>query len=185
MVLITAKAGRLELQAPYHPELSIQAKSLTGRWLGPEIGWAFSLERENALRVLCLRMWGVNGTPEAMADLVTLRIEVAEQDIGYPIWHGYNAPVYLVGREIAASLKNRRAARPGRGVTFLEGKPSCRTELHAYWTTIPNGSVFLLTGTPRMALDPIAAALEQHGRMEIVASHGRPGLLPNSSEEQG
>ena len=99
-----------------------------------------------------------------------LRVEVDEQDIRYPIWRGYNNAIYLVGREIAASLKNRRAARPGHGVKFLTGKPNCRTDLNAYWTTIPNGSVFLLKDTPRMAVDQIRSALEGHGRMEVLAA---------------
>jgi hypothetical protein len=115
-------------------------------------------------------MWGVDGTPEAFADLMQLRVEVDEQDIRYPIWEGYNNAVYLVGREIAASLKNRRAARPGRGVKFLSGKPNCRTYLNAYWTTVPNGSVFLLKETPRMAVDRIRSALDGHGRMEVLAA---------------
>jgi hypothetical protein len=170
MVLIQRNANGLELQAPFHPNLSLHAKALGGRWRGQEVGWVFSIDRAEALRALCLRVWGVDGTPEAFADLVQLRVEVDEQDIRYPIWEGYNNAVYLVGREIAASLKNRRAARPGRGVKFLSGKPNCRTYLNAYWTTVPNGSVFLLKETPRMAVDRVRSALDGHGRMEVLAA---------------
>ena len=133
------------------------------------MGWAVPVAQEEALRALCLRMWGVDGTPEASSDVVQLRIEVAEQDIRFPIWRAYNDAVYLVGREIAASLKNRRGARPGRGVKFLAGSPKCQAEMNDYWTCIPNGSVFLLDDTPRMALDRFRKALEEHGTVEVAS----------------
>jgi hypothetical protein len=170
MILITANADRLELQAPFHPLLSMNAKALGGRWRGSEVGWTIPIAQEAALRALCLRTWGVDGTPEASSDVVQLRIEVAERDIRFPIWRAYNDAIYLVGREIAASLKNRRAARPGRGIKFLTGNPSCRTDMHAYWTTIPDGSIFLLKDTPRMAVDRFREALEGHGNMEVMTT---------------
>ena len=168
MVVIKARAERLELRAPYHPNLSLYAKPLGGLWRGQEVGWVFPHAQADALRALCLRMWGVDGTAEALHDVVHLRVEVDEQDLRLPIWRGYNSPVYLMGREVAASLKSRRAARPGRGVKFLVGKPTCQTEINDYWTTIPNGSVFLLMNTPRMALDRFASVLAGHGRFEVV-----------------
>jgi hypothetical protein len=169
MILITTKADRLELRAPFHPLLSPNARALGGRWRGSEVGWAVPVSQEEALRALCLRMWGVDGTPEASSDVVQLRIEVAERDIRFPIWRAHNDSIYLVGREIAASLKNRRGARPGRGVKFLAGGPKCQTEMNDYWTSIANGSVFLVNDTPRMAVNRFREALEGHGQMDVLA----------------
>src|ERR1700712_19141 len=170
MVVITASADRLELQAPFHPDLSMHAKALDGRWRGQDVGWIFPHARAEAVRTLCLWMWGVDGTAAALDDLVHLRVQVDEQDLRFPIWRSFNNLVYLVGREIAASLKNRQAAWPGRGIKFLSGQPSCRTETDAYWTTIPNGAVFLLMNTPRMAVERFQSALLGHGQLEVIAA---------------
>jgi hypothetical protein len=170
MVVIEARVDRLELRAPYHPDLSLHAKSLGGLWRGQNVGWVFPKVQAEALRAFCLRMWGVDGTVEALRELVHVRVEVDEQDLRFPIWRSYNNPVYLMGREIAASLKSRRAARPGRGVKFLAGKPTCQTEINAYWTTIPNGSVFLVKDIPHMAIDRFETALMGHGRLDVVSA---------------
>ena len=50
------------------------------------------------------------------------------------------------------------------------GKPACQTKAHAYWTTIPNRSVFLLMNTPRMAIDRFESALMGHGRLDVVTA---------------
>lgn len=170
MVLIKTNGDRFEITAPFHPELSRQAKRLGGAWRGVDVGWIFGLDHEAELRALCLRLWGVDGSPEAVADLVALRIEVDEQDLRNPIWQAHDEAVYLVGREIAASLRNRRAARPGRGVRFERGKPLCRAELNHFWTSIPNGSVFVLQDTPRMAIEHFEHAVAGHGRVQVVAA---------------
>jgi hypothetical protein len=170
MVVIEVRADRLELRAPYHPDLSLHTKPLGGLWRGQDIGWTFPHAQAEALRALCLRMWGVDGTAEALHDLVHLRVEVDEQDLRFPIWRSYNNPVYLVGREIAASLKSRSAARPGCGVKFLAGRPTFQTEVNAYWTTIPNRAVFLLMNTPRTAIDRFESALTGHGRLDVVTA---------------
>ena len=170
MVVIKTNGDRLELVAPFHPDLSLQAKHLDGRWRGQEVGWVFQLQHEDALRMLCLRMWGVDGTPDAVADLVRLQIEVDCSLTHSTVWHAHDAPVYLVGREIAASLKNGRAARPGRGVKFLRGKPGCKTELSHTITSIPHGAVFVLEGTPRMAVEHFERALSGHGRYQVLAA---------------
>ena len=53
MVTIRVAEGRLELRAPYHPALPFRSKQIGGKWLGPETGWVFPLEEEQALR----RVW--------------------------------------------------------------------------------------------------------------------------------
>ncbi len=170
MVVVKANGDRLELVAPFHPDLSAQAKRLDGRWRGQEVGWVFRFDREPDLRALCIRMWGVDGTPDAVADVVQLQIEVECTDIRSNVWVSHDAPVYLVGREIAASLKNGRAARRGRGVKFLRGRPGCKVELNHTITSIPHGSVFVLDATPRMAIKHIERALTGHGRCQVLAA---------------
>lgn len=170
MVQITTNPTHLTLQAPFHPSLSFHAKALNGRWKGQEIGWLFGHEHDAALRALCVRLWGVDGTPEAMAELVDLRITVEQRDIHASVWSAQNEALYLVGREIAASLKNRRAARPGRGVKFLRGQPCCKAELNHYWTSIPDGSVFTIKDVPVMAVAHMQRAVTGHGTIEQMAA---------------
>ncbi len=170
MVVIEARTDHLRLQTPYHPDLSLHTRPLGGLWRGQDVGWVFPNAQADALRALCLRMWGVDGTAEALHDLVHLRVEVDEQDLRFPIWRSYNNPVYLVGRELAACLKSRNDARPGCGVKFLAGKPTCQIAINAYWTTILNRSVFLLMNTPRMAIDRFESALTGHGRLDVVTA---------------
>jgi hypothetical protein len=167
MVIIREAAGRLELQAPYHPLLPIRSKQLGGTWLGSQTGWAFPLNQEPALRALCLDIWAVDGSPDSLQDMVTLHILVDEQTPIRRVFEAYEAPVYLVGREIAASLRNRRAARPGRGVQFLAGKPRCFVMPSIWTTSIPNGCEFIMRDVPRPAVARFQAAVGAAGRVVV------------------
>ncbi len=167
MVTVKGPATRLDLRAPYHPALPGRAKPVGGRWMGSEIGWTFPLNAEHALRALCDEIWAVDGSPEAAAATVDVQITVDEHTPIRTVFLAYERPIYLVGREIAASLANRRAARPGRGVTFLAGKPCC-VETPSKWSTvIPNGSVFLMRKVPRVAVARFRSALSGAGHLEI------------------
>lgn len=168
MIVIKMNAERLELHAPFHPSLSANARPLGGRWLGIDTGWVFPRMQEPELRALCIDLWGVDGTEAAAADTVHIQVTVGRLLVEDGVFSAFNEAIYLVGREIAASLKNRRAARPGRGVKFLVGSPRCKAEDSYFWTTIADGSVFVMADTPRMALGSIARELENHGHMQVV-----------------
>jgi hypothetical protein len=45
MVVIEARADRLELRAPFHSDLSLHAKPLGGLWRGQDTGWTFPTHR--------------------------------------------------------------------------------------------------------------------------------------------
>lgn len=49
------------------------------------------------------------------------------------------------------------------------GAPRCRSEMTHYFTFIPNGAVFVLNDTPRMAVEHIERAVASHGRIELAA----------------
>lgn len=166
MVVIRAGATRLELEAPYYPALPFRARRIGGVWRGPAIGWVFPLEQEQALRALCLDIWAVDGTAAAKEDLVDLQITVGE---GVPfrcVFEAHETPIYLVGREIAASLRNLRGARPGRGIQFLSGKPRCLTSPSTWSTSIPEGAVFVIRDVPRCAASRFREAVGAAGQVE-------------------
>ena len=85
------------------------------RWL------VISLEEEQAHREVCLDIRSVDGSPGSMDETVELQVSVDERALVRSVFGAYQSPIFLVGREIAASLTNRRGARPGRGVKFLVG----------------------------------------------------------------
>jgi hypothetical protein len=169
MVVIRAAATRLELKAPYHPALPFRARQIGGVWLGPAVGWVFPPEQEQALRALCLDIWAVDGAVAAKEDLVDLQITVGESVPFRSVFEAHETPIYLVGREIAASLRNLRGARPGRGIRFLSGKPRCLTSPSTWSTSIPNGAVFVIRDVPRSAIGRFWEAVGDAGHVEESA----------------
>ena len=169
MVVIRATAARLELEAPYHPALPYRARRAGGAWLGPATGWVFPLGAEQALRALCQDIWAVDGNIAAMQDLVDLQITVDERVPFRSVFEARETPIYLVGREIAASLRNLRGARPGRGIRFLSGKPRCLASPSTWATSIPDGAVFLIRDVPRGALGRFREAVGSAGHVEESA----------------
>jgi hypothetical protein len=169
MVVIRANGARLELDAPYHPALPYRARQVGGTWLGSTTGWVFPLKAEQALRALCQDIWAVDGRIAALEDLVDLRITVDERVPFRLVFEARETPIYLVGREIAASLRNLRGARPGRGIRFLSGKPRCLASPSTWATSIPDGAVFLIRDVPRGALGRFREAVGSAGHVEESA----------------
>ena len=167
MVTIRIAHGRLELQAPYHPILPFRSKQIGGKWLGPEIGWVFPLEEEQALRRVCLDIWAVDGSSAPLHERVELQITVDERAPVRSVFVAYQSPIFLVGREIAAALRNRRGARPGRGVRFLAGKPQCLSSSNSWMTVIPNGSVFVIRDIPPSTAERFQEAVGNAGQVEV------------------
>jgi hypothetical protein len=167
MVTIRIAHGRLELHAPYHPILPFRSKQIGGKWLGAEIGWVFPLEEEQALRRVCLDIWAVDGSPTSLDEWVELQITVDERAPVRSVFVAYQSPIYLVGREIAAALRNRRGARPGRGVKFLAGKPHCLSSSNSWMTVIPNGSVFVIRDVPPSTTERFQEAVGNAGHVEV------------------
>jgi hypothetical protein len=169
MVTIRIAHGRLELHAPYHPVLPFRSKQIGGKWLGPEVGWVFPLEEEEALRRVCLDIWAVDGSLSDLDEAVDLTITVDERAPVRAIFVAYQSPIFLVGREVAASLKNLRGARPGRGVKFLQGIPRCVPSSNSWMTVIPNGSVFIIRDVPSRAASRFREVVGDAGQVEVRA----------------
>jgi hypothetical protein len=169
MVTIRIAHGRLELHAPYHPVLPFRSKQIGGKWLGPEVGWVFPLEEEEALRRVCLDIWAVDGSLSDLDEAVDLTITVDERAPVRAIFVAYQSPIFLVGREVAASLKNLRGARPGRGVKFLQGRPRCVPSSNSWMTVIPNGSVFIIRDVPSRAASRFREVVGDAGQVEVRA----------------
>jgi len=112
-------------------------------------------------------IWSVDGTPEAFKSIVDVEIRVDEQAPVGTVFLAHRQPIYLVGREIAAVLKSRKAGRPGRGIQFLTGKPHCLETPSIWSTVIPNGCVFLVRDVPRGAIGRLRAAVGTAGTLTL------------------
>ena len=141
-----------------------------GRWKGPEVGWVFERDHENALRAICVDLFGLDGHEESLKDAVDLEVTVDERAVSRSVFEVHGRLISLLGREIAAPLPGRDVARPGRGVKFLEGQPLCRQSVEIYLLWIPNGSVFVMRDVPRMTLDRLIAGIGDAGSTRVVAS---------------
>jgi hypothetical protein len=169
MVVNRANGARLEREAPYYPALPYRARQVGGAWLGQATGWVFPLEAEQALRALCQDIWAVDGRGATMEDTIDLQITVDERMPFRSVFEAHETPIYLVGREIAASLRNLRGARPGRGIRLLSGKPRCLTSPSTWSTSIPNGAVFVIRDVPRSAIGRFWEAVGDAGHVEESA----------------
>jgi len=168
MVVLSTVGAHIALNAPFHPDLSAHAARLSGRWRGKSIGWLFEAARENELRALCTELWGVDGSPEAAANTVTLQIETSEGWSTDMCWVG-GVSIWLCGRQIAVSMPERGITRPGKGVKFLRGLPRARFgTLDAVQTYLENGTIFALRDVPGMAVSRFEAAVAGHGVLSVI-----------------
>jgi hypothetical protein len=181
MIVLKASATQLELQAPYHPALPGRSRAIGGKWMGSAIGWAFPATQEPAVRALCKDIWAVDGSPEAFETTVDLQVTVDERLPDRRVFLAYERPIYLVGREIAASLANRKAARPGRGIKFLKGGPRCIEASSIWATVIPNGCVFVIRDVPAIAVDRFCAAIGDAGSVEVEGGDDFHAVQPGRS----
>lgn len=138
-----------------------------GRWKGAEVGWVFELVHEEAVRGLCFDLFGVDGREESLRDTVDLEVTVDEHVVQRTIFVAYGQPIAFLGREIAAPLPRRNVARPGRGVKFVKGRPSCQRSVESYLLSIANGSVFTVTAVPRVTLTRFKAAIGDAGAVRV------------------
>lgn len=168
MVLMQVKEDRLELRAPFHEGLPYRCRTLGGLWKGADVGWVFDRDREDALRAVCLELFGLDGREESLQDTIDLEVTVDEHVLQRVVFQACGRPVALLGREIAAPLPRRDVARPGRGVKFLKGRPFCRRSVETYLLSIPNGSVFMMRAVPRVTLDRLVTSIGDAGSVRIA-----------------
>ena len=168
MVLVIVKDDWLELRAPFHPALSYRGRALGGRWKGAEVGWVFDLDREDALRALCLELFALDGCEESLQDTVDLEVTVDERTVVRTVLERYGRSIAFLGRDIVVPLPNRDVARPGRGVKFLKGRPFARRSHEDWHLSVPNGSVFVIRAVPRVTLDRLRASIGDAGSIEVM-----------------
>ena len=169
MVLMLVTEDRLELRAPFPAGLPYRCRGLGGRWKGAEVGWVFERQHENAVRLICLDLFGLDGHPESLEDTVDLEVTVDEQVVSRTVFETTGQPIAFLGREIAAPVPRKDVARPGRGVKFLKGRPLCRHSVESYLLSIADGSVFIVRAVPRLTLDCFVRSIGDAGTVRVMA----------------
>ncbi|GBQ94727.1 hypothetical protein AA23498_2101 [Acetobacter nitrogenifigens DSM 23921 = NBRC 105050] len=170
MTLLTVTGSHIALQAPYHPELSAQARRLGGRFRGKEAGWLFDADQENALRGLCHTLWGVDGTAGALIDTVTLRVTVRPKFHEATLWRTFGSDIWMCGRQIASRRPGGRpVVVPGRGVKFTVGRPRIEDgPTGSFMLLVDDGCVFTVRDMPRMALTAVSRTLADIAEWEVT-----------------
>jgi len=165
MLSITLEDQQLHVQAPYHPVFPARARLLEGRWRGE--AWVFPRNREKEVRMLCLDIYGDDGTAACTAELVRVRVEVTVPCRGGP-FEQIGTALYLGGREIAHAFRVGSHARPGRGVRFIRRAP-CRAGSDEFPVTcIPHGAIFEVSDVPRRAAEKLREQVGAYGDVLIV-----------------
>jgi len=163
MAILSVDGAYITLEAPFHPELSTQARRYRGRFVGKG-KWRFEAKWESDLRAMCHMLFGVDGRPETVADQVDLTVAVEENGCS-PLFRRFHDDIYLGGRQVAGVLKGRLIPRPGKGIRFVRGEPLLEHKGLQWWLWIPSGSEFIIRGVPRMAVPFMESKLDGHGRL--------------------
>lgn len=115
--ITTTDTGKIALTTPYSADLVKEAKTLGGKWDAASKTWQFDSRDETRVRELALKFFGTDGREPEGADLVTVRVKLADHE-----GDKWNKD---------ATFANRRIAhRPGRdssvvlaaNVVLVEGK---------------------------------------------------------------
>lgn len=117
MIKITeSAAGRVTVESPFHPSFSPKAKTFGGRWDSAAKRWSFDARDLARVKVLCVALYGTDGSPIDAADLLTIRTDGVLDD------SPSSTEVRIAGRQIARIRGRDSGATLGDGVVLLAGR---------------------------------------------------------------
>jgi hypothetical protein len=165
--------AKILCETPYSPTFPAAAKKLGGRWVPERKAWQFDGRDEAAVRALCVRLFGTDGSPETTADVLTIRAPsgVCTND-GTALW--------LAGRQVARVLGRDSGARLGDGVVVVTGSFGSGGSMKNPRIVVKAGTVFELRDVPRAMAEKVHA--EYHG-VTLLDAQGTVVLEPTSAEE--
>lgn len=117
-VKMTIGAGHVTVTSPYHPDWAPLARSAGGTWNGARREWSFDPRDEQRVRDALRAVYGTDGSPEDNADVVTVRLRLADHQPG----RGQGGVAYFGGRQIARRPARDSDVRLGEGVVLIEGR---------------------------------------------------------------
>lgn len=164
---------RIFCATPFHPSFAGAAKKLGGRWVPESKGWKFDRRDEAAVRALCIRLFGTDGSPESASDVLTIR---ASADV----CESRPDSLWLAGRQVARVLGRDSGAKLGDGVVVLSGSFGSGGSVKNPRITVKDGTVFELRDVPRAMAERVHS--EFHG-VTLLDAQGTVVVEATSAEE--
>ncbi|WP_431781688.1 helix-turn-helix domain-containing protein [Streptomyces chumphonensis] len=112
--IVSLDTGKLALVSPYHPDMPADARKIGGKWDRDNKAWIFDPRDENRVREMARRYFGTDGSSEADADLVTVRVDLGAYE--------REQTARFAGRVIARRRSRDADIELGRDVVLVEGR---------------------------------------------------------------
>ncbi|MEU4410792.1 helix-turn-helix domain-containing protein [Streptosporangium sp. NPDC023963] len=159
-ITVTTENGQTSVCSPYDTTFVTKAKTIGGRWNGPAKAWQFDARDENRVRDLLREVYGTDGSPVDDADLVTVRVRLADHEVSYRD----GADAKFAGRRIATRPGRDSAVRLAVNVVLIEGKlPSTGGSMRYPQISAGDDVIVEVRDIPRTTLN-----LEREDSYEIV-----------------
>jgi len=102
-VTVTIEGGKVYTTSPYHPDFARRARKIGGNFLRDgSKRWIFDIRDEARARDLLREFYGTDGSPAEAADLVTVRVRVADFEISH-----YDGGIARFAGRIIAERRSR------------------------------------------------------------------------------
>ena len=126
---------KLAVYTEYNSEFIARVKEIGGKWNHHEFAWFVDYENKDALRQICLEIFGTDGTTDN-----TVKVKLTALD-DLASWGSYK----IAGKILVRVWDRDSGARPGDGVILLSGKINSGGSRKNYSAQIDKGSVFRLS----------------------------------------
>lgn len=152
----SAAPTHINIFSPYDRDFISAARALGGRFVkfdsGRE-GWQFPFDiKDDALEAV-RRVYGVDPTYKA-DELATVRLRFPRGAVAD------KQPIILCGHEIAAARGRDSGARPGTGVSIVEGKADSGGSAANWVTRLSEGAVVVIRDFPTKYLQTLPQDVE-------------------------
>lgn len=164
---------RILCTTPFHPDFAARAKKLGGRWEPSEKSWRFDRRDEAAVRALCIKLFGTDGSPETAADVLTIRAPLK-------VCHDDGTALWLAGRQVARVVSRDGGARLGDGVVVLRGSIGSGGSMKNPRIVYKDGTIVELRDVPRALAETVHG--EFHG-VDLLDGEGAVVLAATHAEE--
>lgn len=168
----SATGKRLLITTPYDADFVADVKEMGGRWEAAKRAWSVDVRDEERARELLRLHYGTDGSPEELADVVTVRIALSRFALSYR----EGAKARFAGRIIASRAGRDAPVRLSAGVVLVEGTLPGSGGSMRYPELNAGDAVVEVRDVPRAALQVY------DGGYEIV-SEGAPGVQGPDAEE--
>lgn len=158
-ITVTTANGKTSVQSPYDSEFVAKAKTIGGKWDGTNKAWTFDARDEDRVRTLCREIYGTDGNPVEMGDLVTVRVRLADHE-----GDKWDNAAKFAGQRIAHRPSRDEPVRFAANVVLVEGTlPSSGGSMRYPQINAGDDVVVEIRDIPRATLK-----LEREDSYEIV-----------------